>query len=706
MVNRSSSGLEWFACFAAILFVLEMAGPGKAQQPPANVVSEPASSAPAEEFIYTGRVVDEQGNGVAGVSVVATRGPMSAESDSDGRFRLKAPPDFSKMLPALRVVPWQILAKYADGRQGIAAWNAKPMQIVLKPPRELKVEVKGAAGEPLAGTSIYVVIGRSLMGEIPWHVLEKGESDAQGRWKCYVPIDAQIEQVAAVKSGQGFDHFSTLKTHAGVEHRPLPEPVVLKLDGARTIRFHVTDRKGQPLAGIMIHPLRIRTHEDTDPCSVGWQESQGLTDATGTATFDWLPKTTAGAIQFRCASDRYHTDQNLLTIAPSGDQDINVKMVKNARILGRVAFADGAPAAGLQIRAAGYGRSGARGAQATTAADGSYEIVADPERSNIVWLDDKRWAATSHVGVMVKEDEDTANVDFTAVEGTILRGSLTVGAKKDSLPDGSMYVSRFYGPNPFARPFPGEVIPNMSEIRPAATDREGKFQFCLPPGKYELNGNLQTLKPIVLEIAEPREIVHDVNVPRAAGGTARDRAPGKVVDAQGKAMGGAVVSGTPRSPVLKYAGFTMTRPTDGYFEFIVACIPLVLHAKTRDGLLAGIARIENDDQDRTVRIDKTAAATGRIVARDADVAPRLRYGIPVYEDELAKAPTSQIAFGDLIQLSPDGKFELKTLIPGEEYVIEYEAAPDSDRWTRITTCKAASAEPFDLGDLRLPAGAK
>ena len=49
----------------------------------------------------------------------------------------------------------------------------------------------------------------------------------------------------------------------------------------------------------------------------------------------------------------------------------------------------------------------------------------------------------------------------------------------------------------------------------------------------------------------------------------------------------------------------------------------------------------------------------------------------------------------------DGTFELRGLVPSEEYTLEFEPEPESNDWSPVTTVKANMAESFEQGDLRL-----
>jgi hypothetical protein len=668
-------------------------------------VPGPAAAANADalpgKLIVDGTVVDESGVPVGGATVSAMPqlvGESSATTDEAGKFRMQ--------LSVRPLTQRQIKAESKDGTLGIASWDHRALKITLKLPRELPVSVVDAHGRPVRGAAAVLLTGGSQ--GLPAEAAS-GETDAGGRWIARFPADTVVDQVAALKGGVGFDHFSTLQEPRGVERRPLPDRLELKLDGARTVRVKAVDVMGQPLAQVNIRPFRLLMHEHSDAIRVSeWKPAQRLTDASGIAVFDWLPPKSANSISFFANAIGYRSRNFSTSIAQGAPKDsgadILIELIRLSTISGRVTFADGHPAVGIRIVANGFTGRGGTGGEVFSNSDGTYQVNASPDAVYVVHVEDRRFAAASQVGVMVAESQETSDVNFILTAGTIVRGKVTVGPKHDAVPNFSLFLLTRYGDVPAAlRPKQGPV-PQMLSASSAATSADGSFRFCVVPGTYELGGGGGILKPVILNVVEGRDVVHDIHMPRIPKDPGNARAMATIVDSEQRPVGGALISGAPRSPVFKYSGYTIARP-DGRFEFISTLIPLVVHARTPDGLSAGIARIENTEKEPVIPLGEAATAHGKLLDDEGRAAGerRLRYGIVVREDDANKSLATQTLVVDTVTTGPDGQFELRGIVPGEEFVLEFEAEYKSDQWQTLTTVKAVQPEAFDVGDLRLPA---
>jgi hypothetical protein len=659
-------------------------------------------SAPNDELrpdgsVVDGTVVDEKGTPVAGVtvsSVFASISDIPTKTDANGKFSLK--------WSAVSLVLRQVKAEHPDGRQGIAIWgHGAAFRITLKRPRELAVSVVDAAGAPMTGATMAVQVGQT----VPL-AMTSGITDARGRWTAKFPADAVVEQVIAMKGGAGFDHFSTLTEPRGKDRRPLPDRLDLKLDGARMVRVRAVDANGQPLAGAKIIPFRIRTHEQAEAARVSdWEAAARFTDGDGMAVFDWLPANALDLISFRgYVSEHANTGAAILgQVAPDGTgADVTIHFTRRSRIMGRVTFADGRPAGNIRIQRSGFGGQDRGTSRVLTQPDGTYQVGASPKTAYVIYIEDKRWAAASQVGVMVLEGQDRRGVDFTLFEGSTVRGKITMATDRRPVANYFIGLTMRLGDVPAALRRPIGFVEQMKCGYSAVTAADGSYRLCVPPGRYELAGNV--LKPITLNVMPGGEIVHDIHVPRVPLDPTNTFTRGTVVDHDNRPVEDALISGAPRSPVFMYLGFPISQ-NQGRFDFASTLIPLVLHARTQDGLSAGIARIENADQPPTVRLDRAATAHGRLLDAEGQIVAgqRLRYGIVVREDEADKSSASETLVVDTVTTAADGQFELRGLVPGEEFVLEYEPAFDRNRWMSLTTVKAVLPEAFDVGDLRLPA---
>ena len=126
------------------------------------------------------------------------------------------------------------------------------------------------------------------------------------------------------------------------------------------------------------------------------------------------------------ATDGYANRRVL--VKPGETRPVTAKLTRTVAIRGRVVGLDGKPAAGIKVGAVGTGQGADSGyGQATTAADGSYEMQVSAREAYAVFVDDKDWAAPTRLDVVVREGKPVDGVDFMLGRGTFIRGTVTVG---------------------------------------------------------------------------------------------------------------------------------------------------------------------------------------------------------------------------------------------------------------------------------------
>ena len=642
---------------------------------------------PDDNSLVIGVVVDEQDRPVAGVpvgSLVSDAPMLHAVSDAEGKFRLRW------LGPVASFTIWQIKAEHVDGRLGIANWDERPLAIKLKRPRQVIVKVVDKDGNAVAGAAAAIEVG-SLQS-----IVTSDTTDATGTWVAKVPADAVIEQVVAFKSGLGLDHFSARTEVRGTQYRPLADPVMLKLDGAQTIRVKAEVNSDQPLPGVKVFPVSLRKYEHAEAVLLSrWPAATAVTDAMGMATFDWLPTSvTGGEIAFAAAGPKgeYHPATPGAR-ATRGKDGLTIPFARSSKISGRVKFVDGRPATDIRVVV------GVGGLSSLTKADGTYELVVRGDDVYVVGIEHELWAAPYQIGVAVRTGEIAGNVDFTLTEGTVVRGQVTMGPNRQGVLKYNLYMRLDAGELPAEFQQPGAQARRLYSVLGALTDREGRFRFCMPPGTYELMG-AGDLKPVTIVVTDQAEIVHNIALLRLPPVNPAELVWGQVVDQQAQPVA-ATVSVTPRSPVLLSMSSTRTLP-DGRYRFKRMLIPLVLYARTADGTQAGMARIETDEQSREIHLVPAAHARGRLLDANGRAMPeaRLRYGIYVYEND-SRREAPRILPAGTASTGPSGQFELRGVVPGEVYVLEIETEKNSNRWREVTTLKAVRADVVELGDIRL-----
>jgi hypothetical protein len=231
----------------------------------------------------------------------------------------------------------------------------------------------------------------------------------------------------------------------------------------------------------------------------------------------------------------------------------------------------------------------------------------------------------------------------------------------------------------------------------ATTDAQGRFVFHVGPGRYYLGGPGQ-VKGVSFTVTDEPQVEFNFNAPREEEGrvaglvvTGNPPTPlaDALIDGVYKAWSGRV---DPQAKTDKHGRFTMERQRH----------PLVLHARSGDGKLAGIIEIGADDVTAIIPVDKIATARGRLVdaGTGAPLAGReLWYGvrIPIGQEPNAAFSTS---FGGKVRTDAEGRFELKRLTARREHRVSL-TAEDGQSWRELHTFTPTPGQAVDLKDLRV-----
>lgn len=649
--------------------------------------------APGSQADVVGTVVDEAGRAVAGATVTvegSRKNSRSTTSDRDGGFRLAVEP-----LSGGRIYV-RLVARGEDGRLGfllVAQRTPEPVRVVLKPARALDVVVVGRDGGPVADAEV------EFLGDMIR--LAGGRTDAEGHWAGRVPADVKAWAVTARRPGAGFEYATAERARGSLEGpRPLPERLTLTLAGARTLRVKVVDRAGKPIAGAKVGPWYIQTpgheaHVNLSGTTAAWPE----TGDDGVAVLDWLPERFEQALPILVNSEGYYAADHATSIQagdPAGELTLTLLPVE--RLSGRVTHADGRPAAGLLVSAQGQGsghhifRGGAR-----TDADGRYSLRVYSEQAYVVAVTDATWAAPYRAGVVVRAGKPVDGVDFTLARATRLHGRVTLGT--DGPPVAGAYLNAAVDAGQIPQELRREGDRTYWSVRMdfgTQTDADGRYEFRLGPGEYKVRGPART-EPATVTIPAgdpPAEVVRDFAMPRPETGPLA----GRVVDARGNPVAGAVVVGRYASGQARRWFHDQTTDAGGQFRVERSLDPLVLHARTADGALAGVARSDAETAEAQVVVGPLATASGRLT----DLAGRpiglreLRYGIRIYDGEPGNSPFSD-NFGGKATTDAQGRFALAGLVPGEPYQVSLQLDEHSSRSATEVTAKGPG--PVDLGDV-------
>ena len=678
-------------CTAGFLYGSSAAEAPYRRERDGSVVAEAATEADENPFV-TGKVVDEQGAPVSGVHVktkVPLQQPFVTTSDAEGSFRI-ALPDWRGSS--------RLLAEETNGRQGILILEEKGpktgLRIKLQAARAVKVKVADAKSVPIAGAQVVLVLE-------DMYTTFSATTGADGTTTLRYPNEAKPAQVYAFKSGVGFDYVSTMIARRELARKPLPAEVSLKLTGARTVRVKAIDSANRPVPGIFVYPWYVlKAGMMEDAYTASFDLASVKTDSHGIAVFDWLPVDFSRAISFLCYSPEYGYTEQISIKQDAPVEELTTPLLRKAKISGKVFWPDGRLAAGIIVETSGTGPAVHPGnARVRTRVDGSYEMLVDSEEAYVVTVVDDRWAAASHVGVLLREGRPVTGIDFTLAEGTILSGTVTVGS--DKRPAAGEYLSiRMSGgeiPKEIRKPN-DRTGHEIRFFRNAVTDAEGKYRICLGPGKYQVVLLSMLGEPIDVTIGQDREIVQSFHMPRPEWGVLT----GKVIDQNGQPVAGAAISGAYMRPTGKVAPEAISAG-DGTFRVSRVQVPTVFFATTPDKKLAGIIRINADQDTLTIRVGPTAQAHGRLLDPEARVIAggQVSFGIRVPSDE-GRNTAYSYHFGGEVRSGPDGRYTIKGLVPGEEYELNNGYEPQTGRLLHLALVKPLKPETIELGDTLVP----
>lgn len=633
-----------------------------------------------EELVASGTVVDERGAPVAG-AMVKTRGDynrtVETKSDSGGKFEIRLPDRRNQRT---------LLALHADGRQGICQLGMDAprtgLQIKLQAAREVKVHVVDVRGGPVASCRVILILDDLL-------ALFPGITGSDGVASIRYPGEAKPAQVIAFQGGVGFDYVSTLINRRERERKPLPDVVSLKLNGARKVRVVAIDRTNRRLSDIRIYPWYIEKTGMLEHANLsGCDALHATTDAQGVAVFDWLPGEFVNSIPFLCQSPDYNYTQLAAIKSEAPVADLVTPLLHKTKVSGKATWPDGRPASGIMIEASGAGSAVHNGhGRARTRADGAYEMTVNSEEAYIVTVVDDRWAAGSHVGVLVRENQPIRDVDFKLSEGTILHGRVTVGPKQLPSPGQYLSIRMIGGQIP-------EVIRVPSHSRGKKTDAAGEYRVCVGPGTYLVRLDSMPGESKTIKVTNERTIEQNFHMPRPEWGILS----GKIIDQNGQPVAGAAISGVYRRPARSIDLECISAP-DGSFKVKRVQAATALFAKSVERKLAGIMRIEADEEAVIIQISPTATARGRLVDDKGQIIAngQVSCGIPVPVQEGPDSPV-RWCFGSWSRSGPDGRYTLEYLVPGETYKVQAPWDGKSPIIPMLGEVKPLNAEPINLGD--------
>jgi hypothetical protein len=260
----------------------------------------------------------------------------TATTDEEGRFDFKAPVDLAR-LPGARLLivsaddKERAFHRFPGDGQGVAL---DELAIRLEPARLVRVRVRGAEGEPVAGAHVGI-------GLLPPVIISGIKTDETGLATAQVPRSESILSIVALKegAGAGFRSYavaSIRRARAFPDGQQFPESgeESLALAGAQRLTLRVIDEEGAPVPGVRLHPSRVMMPGAPmfGDLSAVAEHIARRTDQKGLASFGWIPNEPLSRLEFSLYAEGYQATRS--TIAPQARPapvDVQLKRLAPAR---------------------------------------------------------------------------------------------------------------------------------------------------------------------------------------------------------------------------------------------------------------------------------------------------------------------------------------------------------------------------------------
>lgn len=377
-----------------------------------------------------------------------------------------------------------------------------------------------------------------------------------------------------------------------------------------------------------------------------------------------------------------------------------------ASVTGVVQHADGRPAAGAMVRIEGSGYSGNIHETATCGDDGTFQIPLPENKYYLLVAESGKFVSASHMQV-IHSGKPVPRISLALRPACRIHGTLTVGSKrlphqdeevKLYLSDGDAY---FKLPEEQQLPTPAKMRPGQglytSLTRSTKTNALGEYEFFVGPGRYALNLSYHRSRPLKIEAQRDSEQNQHFDRPPTlvitgrvvlAGDPARS-VPGAHVRGESKTMGS--------------RGFDVVADATGCFSIRRDDGPMLVQARSGDGLLVGVVAIEADAAKVLVPIGLAATVTGRLFDKKSGrgLADRhMDFSIKIPFDG---GSSWREAFRAGTQTNSAGEFQMSGLAPGWEYYITHAASQNElgnvTGWYPLHHVEIPKSGIFPLGDL-------
>ena len=368
--------------------------------------------------------------------------------------------------------------------------------IILKDGKKIEVEVVDGEQLPVVEAVVYVQAGNG--------VVERLETDANGQVTVIYPEGLRLQTIGAVKARVGCDYHAFEKlsdfAHGPVSKRKPPQDfegvIRLTLDGVREASVKVIGPDGEPLAGVVMMAGYSVIYHDALWVVYGLPEFARETDAQGVARFDMLSTHENGGVG---VMPRFTRKEWYLSEDPQGailnlqkSNSATLQIAVKLLVGGEVRHADGSPAAGIAIRAAGDFKSKNASwfsERARSDEQGRWQMWVKPNGYYLFAVQDEQFTAQPHSGIIVRDSHPPQNLDFQLEPARRVHGKLAGPIDEAAHVMLQQRAKDYYDlpqdqwlPNPESISRPITVY--IQDVARVAKD--GSFEFRVGPGDFTI----------------------------------------------------------------------------------------------------------------------------------------------------------------------------------------------------------------------------
>lgn len=492
-----------------------------------------------------GVVLDAEGDPLAGARVVVHRDEARAypipdldhppqpeevaetRTDDAGRFTFSAQPGR----------PYDLFVSHAAGRHGAAIvsnrYAGERVVVQLEPPAVLK----GRVVRELDGSGVAGVTLRGLTDDNGFHTVLEGTTQDDGSFL--------FENLPACQFGLQVDP---------IDESPLPW-IRVDLVGGETTTLVIPVQPGLFVSG-QVTDAETGAPVEGATVGLGWRFRRPTqTDADGRYAIRGF--SSAGHYEVHVRAPGYAEASRLPPFASKHKATIDLSLVRERRLTGRVLDSDGAPVVEAYVAAIGRLRTDQNvpnvDCRSTrTDADGRYEV-----RGLRPGLAHSLVVRSPGLGSVAYDipAERTHVADILLQRGTLVRGTVVdasgrpLASASVSLNGTNADVARFFPEravaSPTDRPQAGPAGAGHVDRRRGRADDLGRFTFAdVSPGTYRL---LVSIGSVLREVSVTVDGLSSTHVVEPVALDAGLALGGRVLDGQGRPVGGAMITVRPTS---------------------------------------------------------------------------------------------------------------------------------------------------------------